>query len=535
MFLSLEVVSPNGSALGASRRKVFGAEGGRIGRSPDCDWVLASPYVSRHHATVHYASGSFFIESMGENGLAVGNPETMLPQAQRHRLSDGDRLFIDEFEVTVGVSSMRPGAYPAAGRAPGPTPNLLDDPFADPATRSAPLPDPLAPSADELDPLKQLTGRNTNPLPPRTEAPRDPAWNHSSSLADHFRPPPVPSGSGLPPTGSAIPDDWDRTSFGRTKFNQPPPGAAPPAAGAGGSGIPDDWDKTGFKAPPQVPQPSPPPRVNVTIDTSARMPAAPNRPPPQRAPQAPPPPSPAVRPGPAPARPVQSAPPPPPAPSTSASGVYRAPPVPPAPTPPATGSSFDLDTFLRSAGVDPANVPPDIASAMGNILRSVVQGVIEVLHARTEIKTQFRLPVTRVKSAENNPLKFSVNAEDALNSLLGKRNPAYMPALHAFDDAFEDIRFHQLAMLAGMRAGFESLLTRFDPTQLQELFDKQIKRGGLLSLGGKTKYWELYTELFGELAADRDDSFRRLFGEEFARAYEEQLERLKRSRATAKR
>ena len=189
-----------------------------------------------------------------------------------------------------------------------------------------------------------------------------------------------------------------------------------------------------------------------------------------------------------------------------------------------------MDALLRSAGVDPATVPPETAASLGYILRTVVQGVIEVLHARAEIKSQFRLPVTRVKQVENNPLKFAVNAEDALGSLLGRRNPAYLSPIDAFEDAFNDIRFHQLAMLAGMRAGFESVMGRFDPQRLQEDFDKQVKRGGLLSaVAGKSRYWELYVEMFQQFASDPDTAFRRLFGEEFATAYEKQLDGLKRS------
>jgi type VI secretion system FHA domain protein len=198
-----------------------------------------------------------------------------------------------------------------------------------------------------------------------------------------------------------------------------------------------------------------------------------------------------------------------------------------------SGSAFDWDGFLRAAGVDPARVPPETAAALGNIMRSVVQGLIEVLRARTEIKTEFRMPVTQVKVSENNPLKFAANADDALGNLLGKRNPAYLPPQEAFDDAFNDVRFHQLAMLAGVRAGFDNLLNRFDPAQLQELFERQGKRGGLFG-GGKASYWDRYAERYGEMTADRDETFRRLFGEEFARAYEQQLSVLKRSRGENK-
>jgi type VI secretion system FHA domain protein len=189
---------------------------------------------------------------------------------------------------------------------------------------------------------------------------------------------------------------------------------------------------------------------------------------------------------------------------------------------------------LLAAGVDPANVPPETAGALGLILRSVVQGVIEVLQARAEIKNQFRLPLTRVKTAENNPLKFAVNAEDALSSLLGRRTAGYLAPVEAFEDAFNDIRFHQLAMLAGMRAGFEEVMSRFDPERLQEAFDKQVKRG-VLSMSSKSRYWELYAEQFRELSGDPEEAFRRLFGEEFASAYEKQLDGLKRGRGKAPR
>ena len=195
-----------------------------------------------------------------------------------------------------------------------------------------------------------------------------------------------------------------------------------------------------------------------------------------------------------------------------------------------------MNAFLQAAGVDPGSVPPETAASLGLILRSVVQGIIEVLQARAEVKNQFRLPLTRVKVAENNPLKFAVNAEDALNSLLGRRNSAYLPPVKAFEDAFEDIRFHQMAMLAGMRAGFEQVMSRFDPEHLLEVFEGQLKRGGgLLSMSTKSRYWDLYVEEYHELEGDRDEAFRRLFGEEFAAAYEKQLGALKQSRSKPRR
>ena len=69
-------------------------------------------------------------------------------------------------------------------------------------------------------------------------------------------------------------------------------------------------------------------------------------------------------------------------------------------------------------------------------------------------------------------------------------------------------------------------MNRLDPEQLQENFDKQAKHGGLLSAVGKPKYWDQYKDYFAGLQGDREDAFRRLFGEEFALAYEKQVDRL---------
>jgi type VI secretion system protein ImpI len=83
-------------------------------------------------------------------------------------------------------------------------------------------------------------------------------------------------------------------------------------------------------------------------------------------------------------------------------------------------------------------------------------------------------------------------------------------------------------MLEGVRVAFDAMLGAFDPHELERDFERSVKRAGLLSgLGGKSKYWELYTERFSRFGKDADDTFRRLFGDFFAEAYEMQLERLK--------
>ena len=67
----------------------------------------------------------------------------------------------------------------------------------------------------------------------------------------------------------------------------------------------------------------------------------------------------------------------------------------------------------------------------------------------------------------------------------------------------------------------------FDPDRLQEEFDRQLNKGSLLSVPAKLRYWDLYRDRCRDMVKDPETSFRELFGEEFAKAYEDQLKRLK--------
>jgi len=198
--------------------------------------------------------------------------------------------------------------------------------------------------------------------------------------------------------------------------------------------------------------------------------------------------------------------------------------------PPAEPASSGLADVLRGAGVDPSLVTPELARDLGRILRIVVSGVLDVLEVRKRIKEEFRLSVTTIRPQDNNPLKVSADVDDALHNLLVKRSAAYLPPVEAFEDAFGDIRAHQLAMLAGMRAAFDALMERFDPQRLQEEFEQRGRKGSLLSGSAKSHYWDLYCEKIRDMVRDSEASFRELFGDEFAGAYEEHLKRQKTGR-----
>lgn len=245
-----------------------------------------------------------------------------------------------------------------------------------------------------------------------------------------------------------------------------------------------------------------------------------------------------VEPLPVPQPPVRQAPPPQPAPAPQAPVAAAEPAAPVGVPRPVAGAGVALEQSARdllgALGLDPGSVGPDVAAQLGAIVRIVIQGMIEVLRARGEVKSNFRMPVTSVRVVENNPLKFSLNADDALHNLFVKRNPGYLGPLDAFREGFEDIAFHELAMLAGIRAAYQSMVGKFNPAQLEEAYTSNLRRTSVLPLGGRTKLWDMYCAQFGNIEKDSEASFQLLFGEEFAKAYHKQLERLSRAAKSQK-
>jgi type VI secretion system FHA domain protein len=189
-----------------------------------------------------------------------------------------------------------------------------------------------------------------------------------------------------------------------------------------------------------------------------------------------------------------------------------------------------LRTAMAAAGIQGVEPTPELAQTLGSVLRAAVAGLMDVLRGRERMKDDMRVRGTTFKAQDNNPLKFSANVDDAFHNLLVKRNAAYLSPPEAFEDALRDVRDHQAAMIAAMRLTFETMLAQFDPDHLQDDFDRQMKKGSILGVPAKLRYWDLFRDKYGELAKDGDASFRTLFAEEFAKAYEEQLGALGRNR-----
>ena len=311
---------------------------------------------------------------------------------------------------------------------------------------------------------------------------------------------PSESNSHWPASGSQNAAPWvtppDHTPPERAFYR--PPSVAPPA-------IPEDWDPLAMPNPAaKGPAPAMPPPP--TGERGATRPQAP-------------PPADAFETGSRPGDHVLDA-----APASRGARSAVA-----APTQAAEDSAL-LRAFLEAAGLPPTSAEGENQVEMmrhvGELLREMVGGLVEVLAARSLIKGEYRLDRTQIGAANNNPLKLSPTVEGALALLVGPARPGYMAGVRAAKEGFRDIKAHELALVAGMQAAVSALLRQFDPEQLKNRLEEHSLLGSLMPAKRKAKYWEVYEQQYRQIAGDVSEDVSGVFGRAFARAYEEQIEKL---------
>lgn len=466
-----------------------------VGRGPANDLVLPDPdrLISKTHFAIEDHGGNIVVVDLSTNGTFLNYGKAPLGQVATP-LHDGDVLSLGTYELVVSISSAR-SADPMAGIAPP----LEDAPVSHGQAGRAPNPldllDDAPPGGDFLDDLLGGSAKPHGPSVIQRADPYDPmslpplgdeddpllgpapvthkgasAPSHNPSVTDHF----APAGR----SASVIPDDWDDL-LAPVPARRAPPVAPPVAPTPPADSLPDPLDDLLGATPGLVDLPPVAPVV--------------------------------------PRAPVVVAVEPPTPPQTAAAPVL-------------TGDQSAARAFLAAVGADEVTVPDAELTAtmtrLGGVLRAMVTGLREILMTRTSIKGEFRMNQTMIGAGRNNPLKFSISPEQAVEAMVRPVARGYLDAQTATDEALRDIKAHEVAMLSGMEAALKGVLKRLDPKALEEKIDAGGGISGLLK-GRKARYWEVYEQLYSEISDQAENDFHELFAREFTRAYEAQLERLK--------
>lgn len=526
--MSLRLVTRNGPTSATGVRTVQDLEGARltIGRDPASDWTLPSHVVSRHHCTIEQVDGRYMLTDTSTNGVYVDDAVTPVGNGNSIELTDGVRLHIGDYEIEVLIDE------PAQAR-PAPASDLTE--LEDESMEGANLP----PVYDEEErvpgfaPLPHFADweerGQSRPLPPEID--RD------HPIGDVFEPP-----RPVPPRGGAEPPPQGPSA---EPAAMPPRPTTPTPGPSEELPLPEDWLEAAEEAetgtpPPEVPAqrpplPEPPPEPPAT---GPEPPAAPEQPwPPQpSAAPAPPPPEQAQQPpqqpplgeiaAPSPGAPPFPEPPSPEPPPSPAAAPYPAKPTKGPAAGPTGGAehavteSRALEAFFSGAGIrgEAAAADPEQTMRMaGEILRSVTEGAIQLLDARSRIKGEMGVEQTVLAAHGNNPLKFSSDAGQALELLFDRGQQGYLPPRQAFAEAFEDIVEHELSLLTGVQDAWNELLARLDPEALERRLGKEKGLSALLQ-SAKGRCWDVYRERYKETVDDAD----RIFRLRVASAYERQ-------------
>lgn len=202
-----------------------------------------------------------------------------------------------------------------------------------------------------------------------------------------------------------------------------------------------------------------------------------------------------------------------------------------APLATATNPDALTEAFLRGAGLPPSALPngltPEVLAMVGSVLRSATAGAVDMLAARAATKREVQASVTIISVQANNPLKFLPNADAALLQLLSKKMPGFMRADVAMRDAFDDLRAHEVGVIAGTRAALTEVLGKFDPTVLGDKLTRGSVLESLLPSARKAKLWDMYLERYLQIRREAEDDFQSIFGRAFVQAYERETARIR--------
>ncbi|WP_296701011.1 type VI secretion system-associated FHA domain protein TagH [Thiocapsa sp. UBA6158] len=474
-----------------------------IGRARDNDMVLDDPerVVSGRHALIEVRDSGVWITDTSRNGTFLNQATEPLPTHQPMSLHNGDRLAIGAYELLVSIASSTPetaagdrdpfddiagSALPGLSK-PGPRTDILDllnagggaEPRIDSLDAATPhlSDDPFA----DASPLDSRLAAGRKEAPPRGVSHQTPVENV------YFRPPEI----------QAIPDNYDILN---DVWAAPPEGEA-------------HNDKSASRSPPGPPEPL---AKSFEPQGPARSAPAFEEDPFSRA------------------DPLASATNPSPmqVPRADVRSISAAQPL--GQEARSSDTAALVDAFIEGLGVGKGvrvDQPEELMRNAGRLLRALAAGLTLTMMGRAQFKSELHLGVTTIRPAQNNPFKFSADPDDLLDRLLFRPSPGFLPAVPAAREAFDDIRAHEMAMTAGLQAALRALLARFEPAELERRLTARSRFEEMLPMVRKSRYWDLFTEAYKEVAADAAEDFMRLFGDAFTKAYQEQIQRLDQARS----
>ncbi|UXH76145.1 type VI secretion system-associated FHA domain protein TagH [Roseateles amylovorans] len=205
--------------------------------------------------------------------------------------------------------------------------------------------------------------------------------------------------------------------------------------------------------------------------------------------------------------------------------------VPPART--GSAASDELSAALATGLGLPVDQLPPLTPALvrlvGELLRDATAGTVDLLLARATLKREVQASATMIATRDNNPLKFSPNVDVALRHLLQPAVAGFLHPRDAMRDAFDDLRAHQVGLVAGLQGAPGRVLRRLAPERVAERLRAPSLMDKALPIARKAALWDRFVDEYESLGRDAEEAFQASFAQAFRAAYEEHVETLRRS------
>ncbi|MBZ9870521.1 type VI secretion system-associated FHA domain protein TagH [Mesorhizobium sp. BR1-1-9] len=156
----------------------------------------------------------------------------------------------------------------------------------------------------------------------------------------------------------------------------------------------------------------------------------------------------------------------------------------------------------------------EVAAEIGAVLRAVVEELSVLLKARAAAKMLAKSPQrTMISAADNNPLKFVPATDDILEIMFARRRAGYLDARRSIEDAFRDLKTHELATYAAMQAALSRLLDDLSP----EAIGRKLPPTSFTSK--KNQAWDAYVAMWRTMEEAHENGMLDIFLAYFSEAY----------------
>jgi len=159
---------------------------------------------------------------------------------------------------------------------------------------------------------------------------------------------------------------------------------------------------------------------------------------------------------------------------------------------------------------------------VGEALAAAVEKLQGLMSAQDEAgPISRRLSDTKIHPHEDNPLRFSESAEEAVKLLFDRTNPVQLTAASAIAETLDQVRNHQRMTEAAVDAALELVFMSLSPEFMRQRFSAYASSRKEQADLSPQWCWGMYEKYFEELKSDRQSGLRKMFWQIFDRHYDE--------------